>query len=89
MNHPGNRHRTPLRGADDQRHPAVSLHHVRHRRPAGPSRLPGPFPRGVSDVNISTGGRLGNEVEKTIDALKAQYASNFREICVLWAGKLY
>jgi hypothetical protein len=25
------RHRTPLRGADDQRHPALSLHHQRHR----------------------------------------------------------
>ena len=40
-------------------------------------------------LNIGTGGRLGNEVEKTINELKAQYADNFHEICVLWAGKLY
>jgi hypothetical protein len=44
------RHRTPLRGADDQRHPAISLHNVRHRRPAGPRRLPGSFPRGAGPV---------------------------------------
>lgn len=40
-------------------------------------------------LNISAGGRLGDEVERTINASKAQYANNFHEICVLWAGKLY
>jgi hypothetical protein len=40
-------------------------------------------------LNISTGGRLGNEVETAIDKLKAEYADSFAEICVLWAGKLY
>jgi hypothetical protein len=40
-------------------------------------------------LNISTGGRLGNEVEKKINELKAQYADAFREVCVLWPGKLY
>jgi hypothetical protein len=40
-------------------------------------------------LNISTGGRLGDEVERTINALKDRYADDFREICVLWASKLY
>jgi hypothetical protein len=33
-------------------------------------------------LNIGTGGRLGNEVERQINELKAQ-------ICILWADKLY
>lgn len=40
-------------------------------------------------LNISTGGKLGDEVEKEIRKLKTQYADTFREVCVLWAGKLY
>jgi hypothetical protein len=40
-------------------------------------------------LNISTGGRLGNEVEAEIKKLKAEYADTFTEICVLWANKLY
>jgi hypothetical protein len=40
-------------------------------------------------LNISTGGRLGNEVEIVIEKLKAEYANSFAEICVLWANKLY
>jgi hypothetical protein len=40
-------------------------------------------------LNISTGGRLGDEVETKINEVKAQYAATFREVCVLWAGKLY
>lgn len=40
-------------------------------------------------LNISTGGKFSDEVETKINELKAQYADKFREICVLWAGKLY
>jgi hypothetical protein len=40
-------------------------------------------------LNISTGGRLGNEVEAEIKKLKAEYADTFAEICVLWADRLY
>ncbi len=40
-------------------------------------------------LNISTGGRLGNEVEAEIKKLKADYADTFAEICVLWANTLY
>jgi hypothetical protein len=40
-------------------------------------------------LNISTGGRLGNEVEAEIKKLRAEYADTFAEICVLWADKLY
>jgi hypothetical protein len=40
-------------------------------------------------LNISTGGRLANEVETVIHKLKAEYAESFTEICVLWANKLY
>lgn len=35
-------------------------------------------------LNIMTGGRLGSEVEAAIMRLRAEYASAFREICVLW-----
>ena len=40
-------------------------------------------------LNISTGGRLADEVEREINRLKVKYAKEFAEICVLWAGKLY
>jgi hypothetical protein len=40
-------------------------------------------------LNISTGGRLGNEVEAAIKEERRKHAIAFREICVLWAGKLY
>jgi hypothetical protein len=34
-------------------------------------------------LNISDGGRLGNEVETAIKRLRAEYENTFREICVL------
>jgi hypothetical protein len=41
-------------------------------------------------LNLSNaGGRLGNEVETAINDLKKKHADAFREICVLWNGKLY
>jgi hypothetical protein len=40
-------------------------------------------------LNISTGERLSDEVGKKITELKTEYAETFREVCVLWAGKLY
>lgn len=40
-------------------------------------------------LNISTGGRLGNEVEKEIKRQKTLYPDTFRDVCVLWTGKLY
>jgi hypothetical protein len=40
-------------------------------------------------LNISTGGRLGNEVEAEIQTLRAEYVDSFVELCVLWANKLY
>lgn len=40
-------------------------------------------------LNVSTGGKLGDEVETEINKLKAKYADTFREICVLWVGRLY
>jgi hypothetical protein len=43
--HPRNHHhRTPLRGADNRRHPGLSLHHQRHLRPARQSGLCQPCP---------------------------------------------
>ena len=40
-------------------------------------------------LNISTSGRLGNEVETAIIKSKIEYADNFHEVCVLWGKKLY
>jgi hypothetical protein len=40
-------------------------------------------------LNISTGGRLADEVEREISNLKVKYVNEFTEICVLWAGKLH
>jgi hypothetical protein len=38
-------------------------------------------------LNISDGGRLGDEVESAIKRLRVEYANTFREICVLWGTK--
>ncbi len=38
-------------------------------------------------LNITTGGRLGNEVEAAVEKLRTEYANTFREICVLWGTK--
>jgi hypothetical protein len=35
-------------------------------------------------LNITSGGRLGNEVEIAIKKLRPEHATAFREICVLW-----
>ncbi len=40
-------------------------------------------------LNIGTGGRLADEVERAIKALKMEYADVFFEICMLWGNKLY
>lgn len=38
-------------------------------------------------LNIMTGGRLGDEIEIGVAKLRAEYAAQFREICVLWGTK--
>jgi hypothetical protein len=38
-------------------------------------------------LNILGGGRLGGEVEVTIERLRGEYANAFREICILWGTK--
>jgi hypothetical protein len=40
-------------------------------------------------LNMSTYGILRKETEAAIAAIKAKYANDFREICVLWQEKLF